>query len=185
MAWHGAMFVHQGYYAGAILRFRLQFPNEYPRHPPNVFFETDTFHPLVSTKDGKMNLGGRFQPWIPGEHHVFDILYYIKSVFKKDILDRLDQGDAFNHEAFRIYKESNASFAALARQTTDLSQRDSVIYDNEESPSMRVSRKRHLSRPPRSGLSFTPLDDVTLKGLRTQLNLTDWTKYGGQTRDRT
>lgn len=75
------------------------------------------------------------------------------------------------------YKESNAVFASLARQTTDLSQRDSVVYDNEESPSMRASRSLHLSRPPRAGLHFTLLDDVTLKGLRDQLSLTDWMKY--------
>jgi hypothetical protein len=75
------------------------------------------------------------------------------------------------------YKESNTSFTALARQTTDLSQRDSVVYDNDESPSMRVSRNRHLPRPPREGLHFTLLDDVTLKGLRNQLGLTDWMKF--------
>lgn len=74
------------------------------------------------------------------------------------------------------YNESNASFAALARQTTELSQRDSVLYDNDELPSMRVSRARQpqTQHQPREGIQFTPLDDVTMGNYRTQLGLTDW-----------
>lgn len=42
---------------------------------------------------------------------------------------------------------------------------------------MRVSRNRHLPRPPQEGLHFALLDHVTLKRLQGQLSLTDWTKY--------
>lgn len=39
--------MRNGIYAPAILRFRINFPNEYPEVPPVVVFETDIFHPLL------------------------------------------------------------------------------------------------------------------------------------------
>jgi hypothetical protein len=37
----------------------------------------------------------------PKEHHVYDILYYIKASFKKHALDQIKEGDCLNREAFR------------------------------------------------------------------------------------
>lgn len=37
----------------------------------------------------------------PKEHHVFDILHYIKAAFKKHALDKINESDCFNKEAFR------------------------------------------------------------------------------------
>lgn len=82
LVWAGVLFVHQGsiqqvisqaikcscycfegYYADAILKFRLTFPTSYPDQPPVVQFTTDVFHPLVAQNDGTMNLRTRFNPW--------------------------------------------------------------------------------------------------------------------------
>lgn len=45
--WHAVLFVRDGLYAPAILRFRINFPKTYPVSPPVVVFETDIFHPLL------------------------------------------------------------------------------------------------------------------------------------------
>ena len=37
----------------------------------------------------------------PNEHHVYDILYYIKGSFKKHTLDQIKESDCLNKEAFR------------------------------------------------------------------------------------
>ena len=37
----------------------------------------------------------------PKEDRVFHVLHWIKSIFKKDALDRLEEGDCLNKEAFR------------------------------------------------------------------------------------
>jgi hypothetical protein len=37
----------------------------------------------------------------PKEHHVFDILHYIKAAFKKHALDKISASDCLNKEAFR------------------------------------------------------------------------------------
>jgi hypothetical protein len=76
------------------------------------------FHPLIG-QDGVFNLSPRFRPWryilmvfqncywrtydvlcSPKEHHVFDILHYIKAAFKKHTLDKINESDCLNKEAF-------------------------------------------------------------------------------------
>ncbi|KAI9731634.1 MAG: hypothetical protein M1818_007764 [Claussenomyces sp. TS43310] len=46
--WSGVIFVREGPYAPAILRFQVSFPPEYPSLPPLVTFYTDIFHPLIT-----------------------------------------------------------------------------------------------------------------------------------------
>ena len=45
--WPGVLFVRQGPYASAILRFELAFPIKYPEIGPMVTFSTEIFHPLL------------------------------------------------------------------------------------------------------------------------------------------
>ncbi|OXV07601.1 hypothetical protein Egran_04635 [Elaphomyces granulatus] len=47
MIWAGVLFVQNGPYASAILRFQIRFPPSYPDVPPVVIFTTDIFHPLL------------------------------------------------------------------------------------------------------------------------------------------
>ncbi|KAF8897513.1 ubiquitin-conjugating enzyme/RWD-like protein [Infundibulicybe gibba] len=133
LEWNAVFFVHQGYYADAILKFRITFPTNYPERAPTIHFITDIFHPLIGT-DGLFSLSGRFRPWRPNEHHVFDILHYIKASFKKHALDKIQESDCLNKEAYR-YHNSPTSFGALAAQSSQLSQSNSALFDQDH-PSM-------------------------------------------------
>ncbi|RDA90877.1 hypothetical protein CP533_3228 [Ophiocordyceps camponoti-saundersi (nom. inval.)] len=46
--WTAILFVRDGPYAQAILRFQISFPDAFPALPPLVTFSTDMFHPLIS-----------------------------------------------------------------------------------------------------------------------------------------
>ncbi|KAH6659480.1 ubiquitin-conjugating enzyme/RWD-like protein [Truncatella angustata] len=46
--WSGVIFVRDGPYAPAVLRFQISYPDAYPRLPPLVTFATDMFHPLIT-----------------------------------------------------------------------------------------------------------------------------------------
>ncbi|KAI0914934.1 ubiquitin-conjugating enzyme/RWD-like protein [Ustulina deusta] len=46
--WSGVIFVRDGPYAPAVMRFQISFPDSYPRLPPLVTFSTDMFHPLIT-----------------------------------------------------------------------------------------------------------------------------------------
>ena len=45
--WHGVYLCKQGIYSEAVLKFRLDFPKQYPKQMPRVLFTTPVFHPLV------------------------------------------------------------------------------------------------------------------------------------------
>jgi len=165
--WDGSLFIHQGYYTDSILRFRLTFPHNYPEQPPIVHFITDVFHPLISHRDGTFNLTPKFNPWRPNEHHVYDILYYIKGSFKKHMLDHLKESDCLNKEAFRLYHDTTSSFAALATQSSMLSQTASALFDQDH-PSMASTKG-----PPHS-LVFRALTPEQSSALRAKLGLQTW-----------
>ncbi|KIJ20000.1 hypothetical protein PAXINDRAFT_160656 [Paxillus involutus ATCC 200175] len=101
LVWEAVLFVHKGPYAGSVLKFLMTFPDNYPDRLPTARFLTDVFHPLVATQTGSFNLTARFRPWRPKEHHVHDILHFIKVAFKEPALDKLDEMDAVNKEAFK------------------------------------------------------------------------------------
>jgi len=46
--WSAVLFVHDGPYAPAVLRFHIAFPDTYPSLPPVVTFSSDIFHPLIT-----------------------------------------------------------------------------------------------------------------------------------------
>lgn len=38
----------------------------------------------------------------PKEHHVFDVLHWVKAAFKKHALDEIKETDCLNKEAYRL-----------------------------------------------------------------------------------
>jgi len=165
LVWDAVFFVHQGYYTDSILKFRLTFPVNYPERPPVVQFLTDVFHPLISQQTGVFNLAPRFRPWRPKEHHVFDVLHWIKAAFKKHALDGVKELDCLNKEAFRLYHDTTSSFAALATQSSMLSQSSSALFDRDH-PSM---TGKH-----RDGMLFRELKPQESAALRKKLGLHEW-----------
>ncbi|KAG1866644.1 UBC-like protein [Suillus subalutaceus] len=127
----------------SVLKFTVSFPNDYPERPPTVRFLTDIFHPLVDPRTGAYSLAPRFRPWRPKEHQIHHILHFIKSTFKEPTLDKLHEEDVLNKEAFN-YRDNRTSFATLAKQSAELSQSPSALYDTSG------SKKNH-------SLRFTPL----------------------------
>jgi len=162
LVWDGVFFVHRGYYTDSILKFRITFPATYPERPPVVQFLSDIFHPLISPRNGVFNLSPRFRPWRPKEHHIFDVLHWVKAAFKKHALDGLKEGDCLNKEAFRLYHDTTSSFAALATQSSHLSQSASALYDRDHPT---------ITGKPRDGLHFDKLEEDELARLKAAIGL--------------
>ncbi|KIY49172.1 UBC-like protein [Fistulina hepatica ATCC 64428] len=167
LVWDAVFFVHQGYYTDAIFKFQLIFPHDYPERPPSVHFLTDVLHPLIS-QDGVFNLAPRFRPWRPREHHVFDVLHWVKAAFKKHALDEIKESDCLNKEAYR-YHDSTSSFAALAAQTSALSQTPASLFDQDH-PSM--------SGASSDGIVFKELKPALLAELCKKIGVKDWDDSG-------
>ncbi|GAA5845708.1 hypothetical protein JCM11251_003933, partial [Rhodosporidiobolus azoricus] len=99
--WNATLFLHQGYYAGAILHFRLVIPPSYPHAAPTVVFDSPIFHPLVDPVSGRMRLDSRFPTWRPRRDFVFHVLHAVKAAFKRNALDELREAVCANQEAWR------------------------------------------------------------------------------------
>ncbi|KAG1806831.1 UBC-like protein [Suillus plorans] len=152
LVWDAVLFVHKGYYQDSVLKFTVTFPNDYPERPPTVRFLTDIFHPLVDPRTGGYSLAPRFRPWRPKEHQIHHILHFMKSTFKEPTLDKLHEEDVLNKEAFNLatldnsihvagsYRDNRTSFATLAKQSAELSQSPSALYDTSG------SKKNHSLR---------------------------------------
>lgn len=99
----GVIFVHRGYYAGAILRFRLVLPLAFPTRAPMVFFEgNDLMHPLVDSQTSRMLIASGFPNWDPRRDSLSKLLWFIKGAFKRFELDRLSDGVVANAESWRL-----------------------------------------------------------------------------------
>lgn len=50
LVWEGVLFVHDGPYADAIMRFSVLFERDYPRSRPVIKFGPDVYHRKQATK---------------------------------------------------------------------------------------------------------------------------------------
>ena len=106
----------------------------------------------------------------------------MKAAFKKQALDEIKEGDCFNKEAYRcattnfalipgpqrtlrLYHDTTSSFAALATQSSMLSQSASALFDKDH-PSM-AGKGSH-------SMQFKELKSEQLDALRQKLGLQDW-----------
>lgn len=97
------LFIHRGYYAGAVYRFTLDVPASYPAAPPTVRFMTECFHPLVDPATGRFDLRSRFPQWRARIDFLCHVLHFLKGSFKRQGLERIkDEGSCQNKEAFRF-----------------------------------------------------------------------------------
>ena len=79
--WYGLLFIRGGEYQGAIFKFRLDIPKDYPNSAPSVVFLSHVFHPLVCPETGQLNLLPKFQNWTPMKDFIFMVLSHIKLCF--------------------------------------------------------------------------------------------------------
>ncbi|KAG0145533.1 hypothetical protein CROQUDRAFT_93652 [Cronartium quercuum f. sp. fusiforme G11] len=153
--WEGVLFIHRGYYAGAIYRFIIDIPITYPNESPKIRFKTDCFHPLVDPNTGRFDIRSRFSNWRPHIDFIFHLLHFLKGSFKRAGLERLKNEDEVqNKEAFRLYRDQTQVFANLASQSAILS---------ASSPSLESdSNESQL-------IKFSNLDDQEWQSIRTQI----------------
>lgn len=87
------------------------------------------FHPLVDA-NGNVNISQQFPIWRPYQDYTFHVLHYLKNMFKKVVLDGLNDKYCLNKEAYRLYRTDISVFAKLTHQCAQLSITESYLYDH-------------------------------------------------------
>ncbi|KAH9459424.1 hypothetical protein Pst134EA_019577 [Puccinia striiformis f. sp. tritici] len=189
--WCGTLFIHRGYYAGGIYKFTINFSRNYPfdQQTPQINFQTDCFHPLIDqSNQGSFNLSLKFPNWLPHENFICNLLYYLKSCFKRPGLESIiasgDDSIAYNKHAFRLYRDQTDVFATLAAQSSTLSSSPTSLYDQPSSSSQNEDSNKRIGQKDANGdsrssspskskhlIKFNPLNDDQFKQLRQKIFL--------------
>ncbi|CAJ0582403.1 unnamed protein product, partial [Mesorhabditis spiculigera] len=113
LRWFGMLFVRRGEYAGAILRFTIQMPADFPatNELPEVKFENDIFHPSIDLKT-KILCMSRYFPdgWKRDKHHVYNVLLVVQRIF---FTSQFPPEQAANPEAAILYSSDRKRFREM------------------------------------------------------------------------
>ncbi|KAI9619091.1 hypothetical protein KEM48_006370 [Puccinia striiformis f. sp. tritici PST-130] len=151
--------------------------------------KTDCFHPLIDqSNQGSFNLSLKFPNWLPHENFICNLLYYLKSCFKRPGLESIiasgDDSIAYNKHAFRLYRDQTDVFATLAAQSSTLSSSPTSLYDQPSSSSQNEDSNKRIGQKDANGdsrssspskskhlIKFNPLNDDQFKQLRQKIFL--------------
>ncbi|KAF4668843.1 a1-alpha2 repression [Perkinsus olseni] len=86
LIWHCVLILRQGHYKGAILKFVLRIPEDYPNSAPTVQFSSRVYHPLVDEATGILDISLAFPTWEPGRDYAVLVLAFVKKVFYRSDL---------------------------------------------------------------------------------------------------
>ncbi|PWN44546.1 hypothetical protein IE81DRAFT_321167 [Ceraceosorus guamensis] len=124
--YNGVLFVHKGYYAGAIFRFQIRYVSA--NRAPEVTIDESCAHPLVDPSTRRLLLASRFPSWRPRQDFLSHVLSFIKSIFKRKVLDNMTEGQVAHAELFRIYRAERSTFMKMASQSAASSQSSAKLY---------------------------------------------------------
>lgn len=115
LTWWAVLFIRQGPYRGAVLRFRILLPENYPDGDvPKVEFDGPVFHPFVDIETNQLNVKQGFKKWKRNVNHLWQLLLYIRRSFYKVEVPNIEL--ASNKEAARLWEEDKPLFEAEAEK---------------------------------------------------------------------
>ncbi|KAL4234556.1 hypothetical protein ACF0H5_006197 [Mactra antiquata] len=150
LIWNGVIFIRQGLYQGAVFRFNLNIPENYPNGDcPRVFFEHLVFHPVIDSKFGELDVKREFKKWRRNGNFLWQVLMYVRRIFFK-----IDPKCPSNTEAAELYENNMEEFKKKVEDSVKCSKE--VLYNPIE------SNDAHMIR-------FTPLEETTHEEAKTDM----------------
>jgi len=115
LTWWAVLFIRQGPYQGAVFRFQIELPENYPDGDcPKVVFEGPVFHPHIDPVTHQLNVKQGFNKWKRNVNHIWQLLLYTRRIFYKVEVPNIEL--ASNKEAARLWKEDTNAFASSAEK---------------------------------------------------------------------
>lgn len=164
--WFGVLFVHEGLYQGAVLRFTFHIPVNYPEcdNPyPSIFFDNPPFHPLVDPDSGKLDSTKLISEWNPRVHQFWQLIVYTKKAFifverelNYDVNENSQSPEDVHYlKVVNMYRDNQEFFVNKIAQTVETSK--TLIY-----------------QPPKDkddphAIIFTEVDPATLESWKNRL----------------
>lgn len=146
--WFGVLFVRSGVFNGAVFRFNVLLPDNFPddkilpvstffKHIASILsenlvfqsvvFQNEIFHPLVCPYTGTCDLSFAFQDWRKGVDHIWQILKLVQLLFV-DVTETSQFTKKYSHpEAADLLASNFEKFKEKALESVTLSKEK--IYD--------------------------------------------------------
>ncbi|VDN90681.1 unnamed protein product [Brugia pahangi] len=137
--WFGLLFIRRGVYAGAVIRFTLHLPMDFPSAElpvthfillfvkvyKTVVFDLDVFHPHVNPATRELDLKKYFvDGWKSEQHHLYHILLIVQRTF---FTFDSNPATCVNTEAATLLRDNRELYRIRASELIKKSR--SVIYE--------------------------------------------------------
>ncbi|KAL3985965.1 Ubiquitin-conjugating enzyme family protein [Acanthocheilonema viteae] len=124
--WFGLLFIRRGVYAGAIFRFTLHLPVDFPSTElPTIVFDSDVFHPHVNPVTRELDLKKYFvDGWKSDQHHLYHILLIVQRTF---FTFDSNPATCANTEAAALLRDNRELYRVRASELIKKSR--SIIYE--------------------------------------------------------
>lgn len=146
--WHGVIFLRASFYRGAVFKFTISIPDQYPKVLPKVVFKSDVFNPLVDPKSGELDLSLEF-PSSRGEVEsglLVLVLAYIKRIFyRKEDWQPVDGHTAANPEAELLFQTNPEEFISRCEACALTSATNENMMNNDPKAGIKLvsPKKEH------------------------------------------
>jgi len=151
LIWFGVIFVRSGYYSGAVFKFRIHIPHDFPHNekPPFVAFDPPIFHPLVDQKTGELEFHKFIPKWQRHKDRIWHVVPWMRRIFLK-----IETENAANQEASDLYRTDLEQFRTKVNICKKLSQ--SILFEEAK------------TNDPNE-IEFSELSDETFSKLRAKM----------------
>ena len=132
LVWFGLIFVYEGPYQGAIVKFQMNIPQEYPLAPPTILLIHELFHPLIHMSNA-VSLAHAFPTWHQFHHSIYHVLLAFKDIFSTRLLQSLQsQPPQYcpDKQAHKILSADWSSYLDMCRKAVALITDKEILLDN-------------------------------------------------------
>lgn len=113
LKWFGVIFIRQGLYQGAVFRFTLYVPDNYPDCDcPILVFDPPIFNPLINVETGELDVKRAFPKWRRNVNHLWQVIQYAKRIFYK-----IETESPLNLEAAELYEKDLELYKVRAAES--------------------------------------------------------------------
>merc|ERR1712227_48297 len=126
LIWFGVIFVHSGYFAGGVFKFRIHIPPDFPNNSaaPKLVFDPPIFHPLVNPNTGELDLTKVYQTWRPHKDRLWHLIPWMRKVFLKIDFEGVEPS---NPEAAHLFTDDQEGFKTKVDICVKFSQQ--ILYE--------------------------------------------------------
>ncbi|CAI8021444.1 Protein AKTIP homolog [Geodia barretti] len=134
LIWYGLLIIRRGLYQGALFKFKLLIPANYPDGGcPELDFQTGVYHPKIEYDTGELDTKKEFPRWRRDINHLYQLLAYARKIFHQ-----IDTTNPVNIEAGKLYKTDINSYKQKVKESIENCKQATMNPDPSDPHSVKI-----------------------------------------------